>query len=55
MPSPSYYAQNKSHTNKWRQSNISDKHRAINRKYKQKRDAWKKIQKQSSYSHILLH
>lgn len=50
MPSPSY-AQNKKHIQKWRLANI-DKYREINRKSKQKRDAWKKIQKE--FLHILL-
>jgi hypothetical protein len=44
MPSPSY-TQNKAHIYKWRETNI-DKYREINRRSKQKRDCWKKVQKE---------
>jgi hypothetical protein len=44
MPSPSYES-NKKSIYKWREANL-ERNRAINCKYKQKRDCWKKIQKE---------
>lgn len=41
MPSPSYEI-NKKHIYKWREAN-PEHYRAIGRKWKQKRDAWKKF------------
>ena len=39
------YTVNKTHIYKWRENNL-ERNRAINRKSKQKGDAWKKIRKE---------